>query len=101
MTSEMNVLLNRLQEAIDEAISDSGRIADIVDELKRSGHDLCLIVETSAAISPVEAVSPIEDTQIPDFAPDPRLMSNVPASTGEIQLTGEDLAFLQDLHIAA
>ena len=87
MTSEINDLLNRLQEAIDEAISDSGRIAGIVDEMKRSGHDLCLIVETSAAISPIEATSNVP--------------SNVSASTGEVQLTAEDLAFLQEMNIAA
>ena len=96
MTTEMNALLNRLQEAIDAAISDSGRIADIVDEMKKSGHDLCLIVETSAAISPIEAISPIDDTRTPDFVPEPRL-----ASTGEFQLTSEYLEFLQEMKIAA
>lgn len=99
MTSEMNVLLERLQEAIDKAISDSGRINSIVDEMKRSGYDVCLIVESSAAISPV-AVSPIDDTQLPDSVPDPRLVSTVP-STGEIELTGEDMAFLREMNIAA
>jgi len=98
MTSEMNVLLDRLQEAIDEAISDSGRIGSIVDEMRRSGYDLCLIVQSSAA------VSPIDDTQFPDFVPEPRLSSNVPsnvsASNAQIQLTAEDLAFLQEMKIA-
>jgi hypothetical protein len=108
MTSEMNALLERLQEAIDEAISASGRISDIVDEMRKSGHDLCLIVETSAAISPI-GVSPVEDTRTPDFVPDPRLSSNVPsnassnasASTGEMQLSTDDLAFLRSMKIAA
>jgi hypothetical protein len=99
MTSEMNVLLNRLQDAIDEAISDSGRIADIVAEMKRSGHDLCLIVETSAAVSSVE------DAEATDFVTEPRLLSNVPskvsASNGDVQLTADDLAFLQEMNIAA
>jgi hypothetical protein len=95
MTTEMNVLLERLQEAIDEAISDSGSVNAIVDEMKRIGYDVCLIVESSAAISPV-AVSPSEDTRVPDFVPDPRL-----TSTGEIRLTTDDLTFLQDLKIAA
>jgi hypothetical protein len=95
MTTEMNVLLERLQEAIDLAISDSASVNAIVDEMKKIGYDVCLIVESSAAISPV-AVSPTEDTRVPDFVPDPRL-----ASTGEIRLTTDDLAFLQDLKIAA
>jgi hypothetical protein len=101
MTSEMNVLLDRLQQAIDEAISDSDRIGDIVDEMKRSGYDLCLIVQSSAAVTPIEGVSPLDDNQFPDFVPDPRLVANVPASNGEIELTSADLAFLQEMKIAA
>ena len=53
----MNFLLEKLQEAIDEAISDSGRINAIVAEMKRSGYDLCLILESSVAISPIERPS--------------------------------------------
>ena len=56
----MNVLLDRLQQDIDDAISDSDRIGGIVDEMKRSGYDLCLIVQSSAAVSPVQGISPIE-----------------------------------------
>jgi len=87
MTSEMNLLLEKLQEAIDAAISDSSKISDIVDEMKSYGYNLCLIVESSAAISP------IEDT--PDSVPEPRLASN-----GEIQLTDQDREFLQGLNIS-
>jgi hypothetical protein len=90
MTSEMNLLLDRLQEAIDEAISGSDRIGAIVAEMQKSGYDLCLIVESSAAISP------IGDKQSPDSVSEPRRLSN-----GEIELSGEDLAFLQEMKIAA
>jgi hypothetical protein len=90
MTSEMNVLIERLQQAIDEAISNSGRINAIVDEMKRSGFDVCLIVESSAAISPVEDATPSKP--VPGPAPD---------FDGEMQLTTEDLAFLQEMNIAA
>jgi hypothetical protein len=95
MTSEINVLLMKLQEAIDEAISDSSRIGDIVAEMKRAGHELCLIVETSATISPV-ATGPNGDLQPPALVAEPQ-----PASVGEVQLTSEDLAFLQEMNIAA
>ena len=37
MTSEKkSFLLAQLQEAIDEAVSESGRIGEIIDEMKRS-----------------------------------------------------------------
>ncbi len=82
MTSEMNVLLEKLQEAIDQAISDSGRINGIVEEMKRAGYDTCLVLESSVAISPIEETEPH------------------PASTGEIELTPADVEFLQELNIA-
>ena len=64
MTSEKkSFLLGQLQEAIDEAISESGRISDIMDEMKRCGYDLCLMLESTATISPNE------DHQ-PDAVPD-------------------------------
>jgi hypothetical protein len=96
MTTEMNLLLDRLQEAIDEAISGSSRISGIVAEMQKSGYDLCLIVESSAAISPIDALNPAQDAPATELVPVPALGSN-----GEIQLTGEDLAFLQDMNIAA
>jgi hypothetical protein len=94
MTTEMkSFLLARLQEAVDEAVAESDRIGEIVDEMKRSGYDVSLMLESTVLISPTE------DYQ-PDAVPEPRLMSDVPASNGEITLTDEDLAFLQELNIA-
>jgi len=90
MTSEMNVLLDRLQEAIDAAISDSDRISGIVTEMKKSGYDLCLIVESSAAISPIDG------KQSPDLVPESPL-----AATGATEMTNDDLAFLREMNIAA
>ncbi|HTW63979.1 MAG TPA: hypothetical protein VME17_05150 [Bryobacteraceae bacterium] len=90
MTSEMNILLEKLQEAIDDAIAESSRIDAIVAEMKRSGYDLCLILESSVAISP------IEETQPADAVPEPRL-----ALSGDIELTADDLEFLQELNISA
>jgi len=95
MTSEKkSFLLGQLQEAIDEAVSESGRVGDIIEEMKRSGFDLCLMLESTVTISPTG------DHQS-DVEPEPRLGSNVPASRGEIALTAEDLEFLQELNIAA
>jgi len=89
MTSAMNILLEKLQEAIDQAIEESDRINAIVAEMKKVGYDLCLVLESSVAISP------IEDTPA-DSVPEPRL-----ASKGGIELTDEDREFLQELNISA
>jgi hypothetical protein len=95
MTSEKkSFLLGQLQEAIDEAISESGRISEIIDEMKRYGFDVLLMLESTVTISP------IGDYQ-PDAVPEPRLTSHAAASHGEIKLTDQDLEFLQELNIAA
>jgi hypothetical protein len=95
MTSEKkSFLLAQLQKAIDEAISESNKIGEVIDEMKRSGYDLCLMLESTVTIAPSE------DRPF-DALPEPRLTSNSSAPAGEIALTDDDLEFLQELNIAA
>src|ERR1700691_2330127 len=69
MTSEKkSFLLGQLQEAIDEAISESGRINEIIDQMKRYGFDVMLMLESTVTISPTEDHH--------DALPEPRLSSN-------------------------
>jgi hypothetical protein len=94
MTSEKkSFLLAQLQEAIDEAVSESGRVSEIVEEMKHCGYDLCLLLESTVTISPTEGYDP-------DAVPEPRLES-FEASGNEFALTDEDLNFLQEMNIAA
>ncbi len=80
MTSEKkSFLLAQLQEAIDEAISESVRIQEIIDEMKRSGYDLCLMLESTVTIAPSEE-HPF------DALPEPRLAANMPASRCQLAL---------------
>ncbi len=96
MTSEKkSFLLGQLQEAIDQAVSESPRINEIIEEMKRGGYDLCLMLESTVTISANDDHHPDDDV------PGPRLVSDAPASRGEIQLTDADLEFLQELNIAA
>jgi hypothetical protein len=89
MTSDKKTfLLGQLQEAIDQAVSQSGRIDEIIGEMKRAGYDLCLMLESTITISPVED------------QPNARLEPPMD-SAGEIELTDADLEFLQELNIAA
>jgi hypothetical protein len=86
MTSEKkSFLLGQLQEAIDAAVTESARVGDIIEEMKRGGYDLCLMLESTVTISP------LEDSE----APAPQAALN-----GEFKLTEEDLEFLQELNIA-
>jgi hypothetical protein len=95
MTSEKkSFLLAQLQKAIDEAVSGSGRIDEIIGEMKRSGYDLCLMLESTVTIAPSE-------DRPSDAVPEPQLASNMQPSGGEMELTDADLEFLQELNIAA
>ena len=101
MTSEKkSFLLGQLQEAIDEAVSESGRVGEIVEEMKRSGYDLCLMLESTVTISPLDGGNMDAEGKT-DAEPESRVASTVSASNGEITLTAEDLEFLQELNIAA
>jgi hypothetical protein len=106
MTSEKkSFLLAQLQQAIDEAVSESGRVSEIVEEMKRSGYDLCLLLESTVTISPTEGYEP-------DAMPEPRLAwspeaedeaepESVAVSKHDFELSDEDLSFLQEMNIAA
>jgi hypothetical protein len=95
MTSDKkSFLLAQLQIAIDEAVSDSPRVGEIVEQMKSHGYDLSLLLESTITITPSE------DYQ-PDALPEPRLSSPVSTSNGEMKLTDADLEFLQELSIAA
>jgi len=93
MTSEKKTfLLARLQEAIDEAVSESERIGEIVEEMKRSGYDLCLMLESTVTISPTG--------NEPDAVPEPRLEDEELEFRGDFELTDADREFLQEMNIA-
>jgi hypothetical protein len=91
MTSEMQFLLERLQVAIDEAIAESELINDIVTEMKKNGYDMSLVLESSVAISPI-------DEKAASAVPEPRLA--LARKSGEMELTAEDVEFLQELNIS-
>jgi hypothetical protein len=89
MTSNISTLLGQVQGAIDEAVAQSTRIGNLIAEMKRSGYDLCLVLDSTVTISPTD------DRQL-GGVPEPQLASN-----GELKLTDEDVKFLQDLKIYA
>jgi hypothetical protein len=98
MTSEKKTfLLSQLQVAIDEAVSESGRVTEIVEEMKRAGFDLCLMLESTVTISPT-------GDQQPEDVPEPRLASDdieTRIASGDFDFSAEDMEFLQELNIAA
>jgi hypothetical protein len=107
MTSERkSFLLGQLQAAIDEAVSDSGRVSAIVDEMKHSGYDLCLLLESTVTISPTEGYEPdaVPEPRLawaPDAEPEYKRIEYKPEYKDDFELTDEDVNFLQEMNIAA
>lgn len=90
MTSEKkSLLLGQLQEAIDEAVKDSPRIGEIVEQLRNYGFDLNLMLESTVTISPIAGYQADSVAQSPL------------ADGSNIELTDEDRAFLRGLKVAA
>ena len=90
MTSaKKSFLLAQLQEAIDEAVSESGRIGEIIAEMREGGYDLCLMLESTVTIVRRKTTSRMQ------------CRNHGWQSPVEIDLTEADLEFLQELNIAA
>ena len=77
-----------MQEAIEDAVSGSDRVAEIVADMQRSGYDLCLILDSTVTVSPTSD------------CPKPAVQEPQHVAEGQLTLTLKDLAFLQDLKIS-
>ncbi|HTR37747.1 MAG TPA: hypothetical protein VMH80_17690 [Bryobacteraceae bacterium] len=86
MESEMKDLIQELEKAINEAVSESDRIASIVGDMKGAGYDVCLLLETTVALTAMKSARR-------DVAADG------PADL-DICFTEQDQRFLEDLKIA-
>lgn len=84
MESEMKDLIQELEKAINEAISESDRIADIVGDMKVAGYDVCLLLETTVALTAIKNAQ----------------RGEAPAGELDICFTEQDQRFLEDLKIA-
>ena len=47
MEHRLKELIKRLGQAIDESLSDSKAIADVIGEIKREGYDVLLVLEAT------------------------------------------------------
>jgi hypothetical protein len=97
-TDKKSFLLSQLQGAVDQAISECNRIGEIVDEMKRCGFDVCLKLETTVSISPADELMPKASSDAPSNGP---AFKGARPSMAGMELTNEDLDFLQYMKIAA
>jgi uncharacterized protein (UPF0335 family) len=87
LTTRLRELIQQLGEAINEAVTENEQIAGVVQDIRRHGFDVLLMLEASIALNDLSAK---EDTPV-----------EVPAgSSAEQSFTQNDLSFLRQLRIS-
>jgi hypothetical protein len=96
--------MQELGNAINEALSDSERIAEAIGDIRQSGYDVFLVLEATIGFNkrddaddedPSHSASPAVTTT---ESAAPKRMHR--ASTGKIKLTSQDQKFLRALKIS-
>ena len=85
--------MQELGNAINEALSDSERIAESIGDIRQSGYDVFLVLEATIGFNKRDAESGDES----DDSSDPVQSFE---SAGKISLTSQDQKFLRALKIS-
>ena len=104
-------LLRELGHAINDAVSDSERVAGTLAEVRGSGYDIVVKLDATIGLARRERSSPNITPHDRRFLESLRIRADVdeerahslegePQITAEMQLTPQDIRFLQSLRIS-
>jgi hypothetical protein len=85
---QLKQLMKELGEAINESLSDSDQIAEVVSRIKEGGYDIFLVLEATIGVSK-QGEHPSENTS---------LVSTL-STNAELKISDQDLKFLKSLRI--
>jgi pyridoxine 5'-phosphate synthase PdxJ len=89
MTTRLRELIQQLGEAIHESVIESEQIAGVVEEIRRNGYDVLLMLEATIALNDLAEEAEAEQVEVHVGHP------------GEEQaFTQNDLSFLRSLRIS-
>lgn len=88
MDQQLKQLMKELGEAINESLSDSEQIAEVVSRIKESGYDIFLVLEATIGVSKQGEKSPDRTALVTTFSTNP-----------EFKVSDQDLKFLKSLRI--
>ncbi len=88
MDQQLKQLMKELGEAINESLSDSDSIAEVVSRIKDGGYDIFLVLEATIGVS-----KPGENTA------DKTSMVTTLTSNPEFKISDQDMKFLKSLRI--
>ncbi len=85
---QLKQLMKELGEAINESLSDSDQIAEVVSRIKEGGYDIFLVLEATIGVS----------KQGEKTADKTSVVATLPAN-GEFKVNDQDVKFLKSLRI--
>ncbi len=88
MDSRLKGLMKELGEAINSSLSDSDEIAEVISRIKAGGYDVFLVLEATIGLNQ-RGEDFVEKRQI-----------KTPRSSGNFQVTTQDVKFLKSLRIS-
>lgn len=86
MDDELKKLMKELGEAINQTVAESDEISSVMSRIKAGGYDVFLVLEATIGFNQREGAS----------APAPQKEYS---SSGELEITSQDVKFLRSLRI--
>ena len=93
LNPKMRKLVQKLGEAIHESVSESEHIAGVVQDIRKQGFDVMLMLEATIGLNELAEQQPVA-TQEPSNA------GGAEQQTGDRTFSAQDLHFLRSLRIA-
>ena len=85
---QLKQLMKELGEAINESLSDSEQIAEVVSRIKEGGYDIFLVLEATIGVSKQGEQSTDKTSLVSTLSTNP-----------ELKISDQDLKFLKQLRI--
>ncbi|MGB0125908.1 MAG: hypothetical protein WA419_15680 [Silvibacterium sp.] len=93
MNQKMRKLVQKLGEAIHESVSESEHIAGVVQDIRKQGFDVLLMLEATIGLNELAE-------QQPPATLEPSKAAGAAEAEGERTFTPQDVHFLRSLRIA-
>ena len=88
MEQQLKLLMKELGVAINESLSDSEQIAEVVSRIKEGGYDIFLVLEATIGVSKQGEQSSEKTSLVSTLSTNP-----------ELKISDQDLKFLKSLRI--
>ena len=84
MDKRLKSMMKDLGDAINNSLSDSEQIAEVISRIKAGGYDVFVVLEATIGFNQHEDDAPADEPQL---------------SSAELKMTTQDLKFLKSLRI--